>query len=130
MTVDTFDPSALDKGMDEAAVRDLCAIADAFSGDTLTLSELEVARFAPLATHPEWAQRVGQLADATLVGLIKVFTVGEMQYASWLAGDKSPVVVMVRALKQRKVFNAELTQWIKAHTTNKFLPHGNLMDRL
>ena len=130
MSVDTFDPNALEKSMDEAAVRDLCAIADAFGDDSLTLSELEVARFAPLATHPEWAERLDQLGDTTLVGLIKIFTLGEMQYSSWLAGDKSPVVVMVRALKQRKVFNAELTQWIKSHTTNKFLPHGNLMDRL
>ena len=130
MSVDTFDPNALEKSMDEAAVRDLCAIADAFGDDSLTLSELEVARFAPLATHPEWAERLDQLGDTTLVGLIKIFTLGEMQYSSWLAGDKSPVVVMVRALKQRKIFNAELTQWIKSHTTNKFLPHGNLMDRL
>ena len=25
---------------------------------------------------------------------------------------------------------ADLTRWIKAHTTNRFLPHGSLMERL
>ena len=130
MSVDTFDPSSLGKGMDEAAVRDLIAYARGFSGDQLTLSELEVARFAPLAAHGEWAQKVADLTDEELVGLIRLFTLGEMRYPSWFAGDKSPVIVLVKTLKARKTYDPSLTRWIKANTTNKFLPHGSLLDRL
>jgi hypothetical protein len=130
MSVDTFDPRALGKRMDETAVQDLCAIAAALKSDELTLSELEIARFAPLASHSEWAERAQALPDTTLVALIRLFTLGEMQYPSWNAGDKSPVVAMVKILKARNSYQIELTRWIKAHTTNKYLPHGNLMDRL
>ena len=134
MSVDTFDPSALGNPMDETAWRDLCAYAAqlaAQGAEELALSELEVARFAALAAHPDWAQKAGEIeAAATLEGLIRVFTLGEMQYPSWAAGDKSPVIALVKELKQRGSYDAALTRWIKSHTTNKFLPHGSLMDRL
>lgn len=130
MTVDTFDPGAMGRAMDEVAVRDLCAYAKEFEGDVVSLSELEVARFAPLATHKDWAERAERCSDEELVGLARVFTLGEMQYPSWTAGDKSPVVALVKVLKSRGGFDPALTKWIKSHTTNKFLPHGSLMDRL
>ena len=37
---------------------------------------------------------------------------------------------MVRELKRRGRFEVALTTWIKANSTNRFLPHGSLMDRL
>jgi hypothetical protein len=131
MPVDTFDPSALGNPMDEAAWRDLCAFAADFEAEVLDLSELEVARFAALSSHPDWAQKAGEIeADATLESLIRIFTLGEMQYSSWVADDKSPVIALVRELKRRGSFDPALTRWIKAHTSNRFLPHGSLMDRL
>jgi len=39
-------------------------------------------------------------------------------------------VALARVLKKRKAMPADLTPWIKANTTNKFLPHGDLMDLL
>ena len=134
MAVDTFDPGALDNPMDDAAWRDLCAYASDMAADDieqLTLSELEVARYAPLANHPDWLQKAQEIEeDATLRGLIQVFTLGEMQYPSWAAGDKSPVIALVKELKRRGAYDPAITRWIKANTTNKFLPHGSLMDRL
>lgn len=130
MAVDTFDPGALGNPMDEGLVAALCAVAEAHSGDTLSLEPADVARFAVLASHPDWSTHAPQLTDLTLLGLIRVFTLGEMQYASWAAGDKSPVVPLVKELKRRGSYPSELTQWIKAHTDNKFLPHGSLLDRL
>lgn len=131
MPVDTFDPSAMDSPMDAAAMRDLCAYAAEFEGDELTLSELQVARFAALSSHPDWAQQAQQIAAvATLEGLIRVFTLGEMAHPSWTAGDKSPVIALVKELKSRGSYDPAMTRWIKSHTTNKFLPHGSLMDRL
>ena len=131
MAVDTFDPAALGNPMDEAAWRDLCAVAADFAGEQLNLSELEVARFALLANHPDWAQQAQEVeADTTLENLIRIFTLGEMQFPSWAAGDKSPVIALVKELKRRGAYDPALTRWIKAHTSNKFLPHGSLMDRL
>ena len=43
---------------------------------------------------------------------------------------KSAVVKLVRVLKQRGEMTPELTSWIKANSDNRFLPHGDLMDRL
>ncbi len=130
MSVDTFDPGALQARMDEATVADLCRAAARFDGENPDLTELEERRFAPLVAHAGWAEQVAQLDDETLVQLIRLFTVGEGKYAGWQAGEKSAVIVLVRALKQRGAFDAELSRWIKAHTDNKFLPHGSLMDRL
>jgi len=131
MAVDTFDPSAMGNPMDEAAWRDLCAYAADFTGDALTLSELEVARFAALSSHPDWGAKAREIeADETLQSLIRVFTLGEMAYPSWAAGEKSPVIALVRELKRRGSYDPAVTRWIKSHTSNKFLPHGSLMDRL
>ena len=130
MSVDTFDPGALNAPMDETTVEELCRVALEFDGEQLDLSELEIRRFAPLVTHADWAERADALSDEQLVALIRVFTVGERDHSSWLAGDKSAVIALVRALKSRGAFDTELSRWIKAHTDNKFLPHGSLMDRL
>jgi len=130
MAVDTFDPSAMHGGIDEAALRELCRYAENFDGDAVLLSELEIARFAPLAAHQGWAEQAQTCSNAQLLGLIRVFTLGEMQFSSWAAGEKSPVVALVKALKARGAYEPALTKWIKANTSNKFLPHGSLMDRL
>ncbi len=130
MSVDTFDPGALQGTLDPATVADLCRAAARFDGENLDLTELEERRFAPLVTHPGWAEHVEQLDDETLVQLIRLLTVGEGACSGWQAGEKSAVIVLVRALKARGAFDTELSRWIKAHTDNKFLPHGSLMDRL
>jgi hypothetical protein len=64
------------------------------------------------------------------VALIRLFTLGEGQFSTWQAGAKSAVVKLVRVLKQRGEMTPELTTWIKANTDNRFLPYGDLMDRL
>ena len=58
------------------------------------------------------------------------FTLGEMQHGSWQAGAKSPVVPLVKVLKQRGKFDPALARWIKDHTTNRFLPYGDLSAML
>ena len=130
MTVNTFDPSTLNAPADESPLAQLCAMGAAFTADVLTLSEQQVERFAPLATIVDWAERAEALSDAEITGLIRIFTLGEMAYSNWAAGEKSPVVPLVKALKSRGSYDSALTSWIKAHTTNKFLPHGSLLDRL
>ena len=131
MSVDTFDPSAMNAVMDEDTCRELCAFAARFEGDQLQLTEAELARFTPLAVHAGWAEKAQTIEPpSVLEALIKIFTLGEMNYASWAAGDKSPVIALVKELKRREAYDSSVTKWVKAHTTNRFLPHGSLMDRL
>ena len=83
-----------------------------------------------MATQSDWVAKLAEVNEATLTGLIWLFTLGEMALPGWTAGERSPVPALVRRLKQAGAFDPELSRWIKANTDNKFLPHGNLMDRL
>ena len=109
---------------------ELLAIVTSLQEEVLPLSELEIHRFAPLVTHAKWDERSATLSDDEIVGLIKVFTLGEMQFPPWAAGEKSAVIPLVKELKRRQRYDKALTRWIKDHTDNRFLPHGSLMDRL
>jgi len=145
MSVNSFDPTAQSQPVDEALVAELITFAHEFvallPGDAESAAEQQIAdatdmlaveaeRFAVLASHNGWAELTPNLADADIVALIRLFTLGEEQFAGWLAGDKSPVVPLVRELKSRGSFAVDLSRWIKSHSNNKFLPHGSLMDRL
>ena len=77
-----------------------------------------------------WDLAAVDLSDAELESLVRLFTLGEMQHGSWQVGAKSPVVPLVKVLKQRGKFDPALARWIKDHTTNRFLPHGDLSAML
>ena len=53
-----------------------------------------------------------------------------MRLPNWEALGRSPVIPLVAELKRRGRYPRELTGWIKANTTNRFLPYGSLLDRL
>jgi hypothetical protein len=137
MAVDTFDPqqfdpssskSSLDTALVDRAVS--CALAQPSAGTELSLASEEVFALAPLVVHAGWLDAGQELTSDSLVALIRLFTLGEGQFSTWQAGAKSAVVKLVRVLKQRGEMTPELTRWIKANTDNRFLPHGDLMDRL
>ncbi|MEM9621858.1 MAG: hypothetical protein AAF993_09440 [Pseudomonadota bacterium] len=135
MSVNSFDPSAQTQPLDAAVVVELVKFAQQFApaeGHNAAAPEAvaQADRYASLATHADWAAQASQLGDTEIEALIRIFTLGEELYSGWLAGDKSPVVPLVRELKSRGTYDATLTRWIKSHTNNKFLPHGSLMDRL
>ena len=130
MSVNTYDPNAVAQPIDAELVGELCVLGVELSDDELALSDTDVARFTALASHPDWSVLAETLNDTEISALIRVFTLGEMQYSSWAAGEKSPVVSLVKVLKKRGAYTTEFTRWIKTHTTNKFLPHGSLLDRL
>jgi hypothetical protein len=62
-----------------------------------------------------------------LENLIRFFTVAEMQLPGWEGGNKSPVIALVKILKSRDAFSADLRRWIKANTDNRYLPHGSAL---
>jgi predicted nucleic acid-binding Zn ribbon protein len=68
-----------------------------------------------------------QLAEDDLVALIRFFTLAEMQLSGWEAGNRSPVIPLVKILKQRNQFSQELRKWIKTSTDNRYLPYGSAL---
>lgn len=71
-----------------------------------------------------------QLADALqseeIVALVRFFTLAEQQLSGWEAGKDSPVIPLVKLLKQRGEFTSELRKWIKQSSDNRYLPNGPL----
>jgi hypothetical protein len=128
MSVESFDPGSLQQGLDGGVVAALCALAPA--GDDCELDREDITRFAYASKHNGWAEAAGGLDNGQIQRLIRLFTLGEERYPEWAGGAKSPVIALVRELKKRDVDSTELIRWIKTHTSNKFLPHGSLMDRL
>jgi hypothetical protein len=135
MSVDTFDPSQFNARQKPIAADLLAQAVELATGAEpedyqVQLSQEQVNLLAPLLQHPGWNDVAAELDDAAIVSLIRFFTLGEMDHPAWKAEAKSPVVALVRVLKKRKAMPGDLVSWIKANTTNRFLPHGDLMDLL
>ena len=96
------------------------------------LDESELRLLAPVASldAAQWTAAARAEAADELVAWIRFFTLAEARLRGFEAGAKSPVIPLARALRQRGEYPDGLTAWIKAHTDNRFLPHGSLLDRL
>ena len=136
MSVNSFDPQQFDPSqasaeLGNALVERAISVARAQDeGAQLCLTTDEVAALVPAITHAGWSAVAQDLSTQDLVALIRLFTLGEGQFSSWQAGAKSAVIKLVRIMKARKEMTPELSAWIKTNTDNRFLPHGDLMDRL
>ena len=136
MSVNSFDPQQFDPSQASAELGNALveqAISAAHAQDEgaqLCLTTDEVAALVPAITHAGWSVVAQDLSTQDLVALIRLFTLGEGQFSSWQAGAKSAVIKLVRVMKARKEMTPELSAWIKMNTDNRFLPHGDLMDRL
>jgi hypothetical protein len=132
MTVKIFDPNPAGRTISDAQLARLVAAARHLDTANFGLSDSEIAELAKLARHPDidWQERAQGVADDDAIALIKLFTVAEGKLSGWQAGAKSPVIPLAAMLKKRHAYPQELTRWIKANTDNRYLPYGNLMDRL
>ncbi|WP_101759989.1 hypothetical protein [Oceanicoccus sp. KOV_DT_Chl] len=75
----------------------------------------------------DWFHVASTLSDEQLQHLMRFFTVAE-SLPGWEAGDNSPVIWLGKVLKQRGTgISRELVLWIKANSSNQFLPHGALL---
>jgi hypothetical protein len=118
--------------LDARTLARLAEAADSLTQPNLGLAPAEVANWGSLMKLPAdvWAPLLAAEVDARLIALAKSLTVAEMALPGWEAGARSPVIGIVRELRRRGSYPKELTAWIKAHTTNRFLPYGSLADRL
>ena len=130
MSVESFDPTNMASAPSAETVAAFAAAALAHGDKAADLAPEEVERFAPLATRSDWLDALADADDETLLALVRFITVGEAAHGAWTAGDKSPVIALVRRLKHRGTYPAEMNAWIRSRSTNRFLPHGSLMDRL
>jgi hypothetical protein len=131
-TVGSWQPDRTGSGIDAATLSRLARCADQLDHATLGLGTEEVAGYAHLmrAAADVWKSAAATLDDGTLVALIRVLTVAESKLANWEAGNASPVIPLAATLRGRGTYPKELTAWIKAHSDNRFLPWGSLLDRL
>lgn len=138
MAVGSFDPSNKNSTSDVNAA-DLLEFSKASrsqESDNFGLDELAIARLAPLARHApgsggaDWSTIAEPMEDSAIIDLIKLFTLAESRLSGWESGAKSPVVALAALLRRRDAYPKGLTSWIKANTSNRFLPYGSLMDRL
>ncbi len=118
--------------LDEQVLARLLHAASALQEDELSFSADEIKALAPVMTlsAEHWRRESESLSSEKVVALIRLFTLAETRLTGWQAGDKSPVIALAETLKHRGQYPADLTAWIRAHSDNRFLPYGNLMDRL
>lgn len=130
--VGVWQPDVHGVTLNAALLLRLVRAADSLDAPTFGLTPDEVVNFAAVMRHPasDWTPLLSDQPDATLVQLVRFFTLAEMQLAGWEALGRSPVIPIVAELRRRKCYPNELTAWIKAHTNNRFLPYGSLLDRL
>lgn len=78
------------------------------------------------AENAAW-RKVGEtLSPEQLQQLIRFFTVQE-QEQNWDMGERSPVIPLFKIYKKENGIDKALVQWIKANTSNKYLPFGPLL---
>ena len=74
-----------------------------------------------------WLTISSTLSNDDITALIKFFTLAEICYPQWEAGEKSPVIGLAKTLRKKNGgLEKDLLKWIKSHTRNKFLPYGPL----
>ncbi len=132
MSVGSWDPAAQATELNESVLQELLEAAKSLESDDFGLSVEAVARLVGVARADRvaWTEAAENLDDAKLEALIRLYTLAEGRFPAWEAGAQSPVVVLAKALRTRGTYPKALTAWVKAHSDNKFLPYGSLLDRL
>ena len=100
--------------------------------------DLAIAEYfneAELKNHSEmmkldkesWLEAIAGFEELQLLSLIEFLTLAEKQNSSWQAGADSPVIYIVKFMRQNKMpLNKDKLLWIKANSDNRFLPNGAL----
>ena len=132
MSVEPFDPGALTLKLDSEVLEEFLRASEALEAPSFGMDRERISKLSALARHDgatDWGTAVADLDSAKIIALVKFFTLAEA-LPGWEAGARSPVIPMAAVLKARGDYPDDLTGWIKAHTDNRFLPYGSLMDRL
>ena len=128
--VQTFDPQQRMTPSAERIER-LLEAAEQLGAPNFCMSDTETKELAPLMQCPlnDWRAVAGELKTSQLIALARFFTLAEA-LPGWQAGDQSPVIAFMAELRKRQAVPSDLGAWIRANSENRFLPWGNLLDRL
>ena len=106
-------------------------------GEAFERGDIEISASDQESLHPillladqEWEAFASGAEKEEVVTWIKVLTLAEERLSGFDAGSRSPVIALVRHLKKRSALPEWLVKWIRANTSNRFLPYGSLNDRL
>ena len=105
-------------------------LANGLSGavDAGMLDAAELANENWVMTAGPTAWEAARALDSDMaISLVRLFTLVEEQVSGWEAGNKSPVISLVKILKERGDLEADLRKWIKSNTKNRYLPHGSAL---
>lgn len=129
--VTTYNPDSKST-LDERQIQCIRKGASSIEADGFGLNESEKGLLIETMSigADAWQSHAKTAVVAELVEWIRFFTLLEMRVSGFEAGPKSPVIVLARELRKRGEYPDDLTDWIKANTDNRFLPHGSLVDRL
>lgn len=130
MSVGTWEPGG---GSEQSAIvidGDLLQLFLSLPREAVSQNDLQEAGIADKNAVMKLGHDAWQIADVCtseeLSHLIRVFTLVEA-VPGWDAGAKSPVIALVKILKARGEFDAELRKWVKANTDNRYLPYGSAL---
>ena len=96
----------------------------------LSAEQQNSIRQAVRASAESWRDFAQEQSSAEITNWIRALTRAEMMLSGFELGARSPVIALIRLLKQRGEYPDDLTEWVKEHTDNRFLPYGSLSDRL
>ncbi len=89
--------------------------------------ELQIHSAMMKLDRETWLEAIGSFSEVQLLSLIEFLTLAEKQNSSWQAGADSPVIYIVKFMRQNKMpLSKEMLLWIKANSDNRFLPNGPL----
>ena len=131
MAIDVWEPQK-PLSIDEALLQELAAVyrngMDQGQALDEQLGETWIKDKAQLMHQEPGAFAAAEnLSDEALVDVVHFFTLAEMQLPGWEAGNKNPVIYLVKVLKDRGAFDPELRRWIKANNDNRYLPYGSAL---
>ena len=132
MSVGVWKPSGDDESrvLSPALLDRFLLLADGISGriDASMLDAAELANENWVMTSGPSAWEIARELDTeSAISLVRLFTLLEDQVSGWEAGNKSPVIWLVKVLKERGDLEADLRKWIKSNTKNRYLPHGSAL---
>lgn len=132
MSVGVWKPSGDDESrvLSPALLDRFLLLADGISGriDASMLDAAELANENWVMTSGPSAWEIARELDTeSTISLVRLFTLLEDQVSGWEAGNKSPVIWLVKVLKERGDLEADLRKWIKSNTKNRYLPHGSAL---
>ena len=129
MSVDVWEPEKKEPESQEieiALLERMAALDESSLGSSLEEAGLGQASWLMSLDAAAW-QIAESLNDETLIKLVRLFTLLEMQVSGWDAGKKSPVIPLVKILRKREAFSADLRKWVKTNTDNRYLPNGSAL---